>query len=37
MRIEWELENFKIDSKESFFNEFKPLKDEFEMDISLDF
>jgi len=37
MRIEWELDNFKLDSEESFLNSFKSIQDEFQMELSLDF
>jgi formyltetrahydrofolate hydrolase len=37
MRIEWELENFNLQSEKEFLQSFLPLKKKFEMQINLNF
>jgi|GEM_PF-1832295 len=37
MRIEWDLEKFNLQSEKKFFQSFFPLKEEFNMQINLNF
>lgn len=37
MRIEWELDNFKLGSGVEFFKKFQSIQNEFKMELSLDF
>jgi formyltetrahydrofolate hydrolase len=37
MRIEWELENFNLQSEKEFLQAFLPLKEKFNMQININF